>query len=104
MPRLPSPRSPLKAQPTTATLPECAKRYPKDAIAAYEKIAEDRSAGIALQDVAALRAGSLLIDQGSFDAARSRLEPLASEGRPYRYLARELLAFAAWRAGDTAGA
>jgi len=83
---------------------EIAQRDPKDAIAAYEKIAEDRSAGIALQDVAALRAGSLLIDQGSFDAARSRLEPLASEGRPYRYLARELLAFAAWRAGDTAGA
>ena len=83
---------------------EIAQRDAKDAIAAYEKIANDGSAGIALQDVAALRAGSLLIDQGSFDQARSRLEPLASEGRPYRYMARELLAFAAWRAGDTAGA
>lgn len=83
---------------------EIAQRDPKGAVAAYAKIADDGSAGIALQDVAALRAGSLLIDQGSFDQARSRLEPLASEGRPYRYMARELLAFAAWRAGDTAGA
>jgi len=83
---------------------EIAQRDAKDAIAAYDKIANDGSAGIALQDVAALRAGSLLMDQGSFDQARSRLEPLAAEGRPYRYMARELLAFAAWRAGDTAGA
>src|SRR5262249_29296314 len=83
---------------------EIAQRDAKDAIAAYEKIANDGSAGIAFQDVAALRGGSLLMDQGSFDQARSRLEPLAAEGRPYRYMARELLAFAAWRAGDTAGA
>jgi len=83
---------------------EIAQRDPKAAIAAYEKIADDGSAGAALRDLAGLRAGSLLTDEGSFSEARARLEPPAAEGRPYRYTARELLAFAAWRAGDTAGA
>jgi hypothetical protein len=32
-----------------------------------------------------------------------RLEPLAGAGAPFRHSARELLAFAAWKAGDTAG-
>ena len=83
---------------------ELAERDPKAAIAAYEEIAEDRSIGPALQDLAGVRAGSLLIDRGSFNEARSRLEPLATEGRPYRYTARELLALAAWRSGDIAAA
>ena len=83
---------------------ELAQRDPKLGIAAYEKIADDRSVDTAWRELAGLRAGSLHIDAGSFNEARSRLEPLASEGRPYRYTARELLALAAWRAGDTAGA
>jgi len=32
-----------------------------------------------------------------------RLEPLAGAGAPFRHSARELLAFAALKAGDTAG-
>ena len=83
---------------------ELAQRDPKLGIAAYEKIADDRSVDTAWRELAGLRAGALHIDAGSFNEARSRLEPLASEGRPYRYSARELLALAAWRAGDTAGA
>jgi hypothetical protein len=83
---------------------ELAQRDPKLGIAAYEKIADDTSVDPAWRDLAGLRAGSLYIDAGSFNEARSRLEPLASEGRPYRYTARELLALGAWRAGDTAGA
>jgi hypothetical protein len=83
---------------------ELAQRDLKLGLAAYEKVADDSSVGTAWRDLAGLRAGSLQIDAGAYNEARSRLEPLASEGRPYRYTARELLAFAAWRAGDTAGA
>jgi hypothetical protein len=81
---------------------ELAQREPKSAIPAYEKIADDGSVSTALRDLAALRAGSLLLDEGSFNETKSRLEPLASQGRPYRFTARELLAVAAWRAGDAA--
>jgi hypothetical protein len=83
---------------------ELAQRDPKLGLAAYEKIADDKAVDPAWRDLAGLRAGSLHIDAGAFNEARSRLEPLASEGRPYRYTARELLALGAWRAGDTAGA
>jgi hypothetical protein len=83
---------------------QLAQRDPKLGIAAYEKIADDSSVDPAWRELAGVRAGSLYIDAGAFNQARSRLEPLASEGRPYRYTARELLALAAWRAGDKAGA
>jgi hypothetical protein len=83
---------------------ELAQRDPKLGITAYEKIADDSSVDPAWRELAGLRAGSLHIDAGAFKEARSRLEPLASEGRPYRYTARELLALAAWRAGDAAEA
>ena len=49
-------------------------------------------------------AGALLIDAGSFGDARTLLEPLSGTGHPYRHSARELLALAAWRAGDVAAA
>jgi hypothetical protein len=81
---------------------ELAESDPKAAIAAYEKIADDSSIGAVLQDLAALRAGALLIDTGDVAQARARLEPLASAGRTFRHTARELLALAAWRGGDTA--
>jgi len=81
---------------------EIAQSDTKAAIAAYGKIADDRSVSQGLQDLAALRAGSLLIDEGSFNDAKSRLEPLTGAGRPYRFTARELLAFGAWHAGDVA--
>jgi hypothetical protein len=83
---------------------EIAERDPQGAIAAYERIAGDGSIDPVLQDLAGLRAGALLIDQASFDIARARLEPLASPGRTFRHSARELLALAAWRAGDTTAA
>jgi len=83
---------------------ELAQRDPKAAITAYQNIADDSSVGPALRDLAGVRAGSLLMDQGSMNEARVRLEPLTTDGRPYRYTARELLALAAWRAGDTAAA
>jgi hypothetical protein len=83
---------------------ELAQRDPKAAIAAYDAIAADNSVGRVLQDLAALRAGALLIDQGTPAEAAKRLEPLAAPDRPFRHSARELLALAAWRAGNAAEA
>ncbi len=79
---------------------ELAQSDAKAGIAAYEKIAADTSISSQLQDLAGLRAGALLIDAGSFIDARKELEPLTGERRPYRHSAREMLALAAWRAGD----
>jgi hypothetical protein len=83
---------------------ELAEPDPKAAVAAYEKIAADKSAGPVLQDLAALRAGSLLADSGEVAKARALLEPLAGADRTFRHSARELLALAAWRAGDATAA
>jgi hypothetical protein len=83
---------------------ELAQTDPKAAIAAYDQIAADNAVGPALQYLAALRAGALLIDAGSFDEARRRLEPLAANDRTFRHTAREFLVLAAWRAGDTTAA
>jgi hypothetical protein len=83
---------------------ELAQTDAKAAIAAYGRIAADGSVGPILRDLAALRAGALLIDAGAFDEARQRLEPLAAEDRTFRHTAREFLVLAAWRAGDAAAA
>jgi hypothetical protein len=80
---------------------ELASTDPKAAMAAYGKIASESSVGPVLQDLAALRAGALLVDNGSLADATARLEPLTAPGRTFRHTARELLAVAAWRAGDT---
>jgi hypothetical protein len=79
---------------------ELAQTDAKAAIAAYENIAADNSVAVEKRDLAGLRAGALLVDQGSFNDARKELEPLAGQDRPYRHTAREMLALAAWRAGD----
>ena len=76
----------------------------KAAIALYDKIATDGAVGPVLQDLAALRAGALMIDTASFAQAQQRLEPLTGDGRTFRHTARELLALAAWRTGDSAAA
>src|SRR5262249_59575336 len=90
-----------------ARLREAAQRAQVDAkaaVAAYETIAADASVGPVLQDLAALRAGAMLVDAGSFDEARRVLEPLTGNDRTFRHTAREMLVLAAWRAGDAAAA
>lgn len=83
---------------------ELAKIDAKAAIAAYDAIAADQAAGPVIQDLAAVRAAALLIDQGSFEEAQRRLEQPAGNDRTFRHTARELLVLAAWRAGDAAAA
>jgi hypothetical protein len=83
---------------------ELAKHDAKAAIAAYQAIAADTTVGIDMRDLAGLRAGALLVDNGSFAEVQAQLEPLTGDKRPYLHTARELLALAAWRAGDAATA
>jgi hypothetical protein len=79
---------------------ELAQIDSKAALADYEKIASDGKVGPVLADLAALRAGAILIDAGDFEQARKRLEPLTGNDRTFRHSAREFLVLAAWRAGD----
>jgi len=81
---------------------EIAQTKPSDAVKAYDEIAADPSLGAALQDLAAIRAGLLLVDTASLAEMQRRLDPLAEPGRTFRHSARELLALAAWRNHDVA--
>ncbi len=67
-------------------------------------IAADNSAGQVIQDLAAVRAGILLVDTAPYSEMRRRLEPLTAADRTFRHTARELLALSAWKAGDVAAA
>jgi hypothetical protein len=77
---------------------------PKAAVAAYDALASDASLGRPMQDLAAVRAALLLVDTAPYQELRGRLEPLAAPDRPFRHSVRELLAFSAWRSGDSAAA
>jgi hypothetical protein len=74
------------------------------AVKAYDALAADSSLGRPMQDLAAIRAGLLLVDTASLADLNARLEPLTTPDRTFRHTARELLALAAWRTGDTAAA
>jgi hypothetical protein len=90
-----------------ARLREAAQLAPTDskaAVSAYDQIAADNGAGQVMQDLAAVRAGMLLVDTAPYSEMRSRLEPLTAADRTFRHSARELLALSAWKAGDMTGA
>ena len=83
---------------------ELGARDPAAAVKAYDAIAADSRMGRVLQDLAAVRAGLILVDSAPFNEIQTRLEPLASADRPFRHSARELIALSAWRNGDSAAA
>lgn len=83
---------------------EVAERDAAAAVKLYDEIAVDRNATAAQQDLAALRAGALLVDAAPFADIKARLEPLTGPNRAYRHSARELLAVSAWRNKDLAAA
>ena len=90
-----------------ARLREAAELAPTDrkaAVGAYDAIAADNSAGQVIQDLAAVRAGFLLVDTAPYSEILSRLEPLTAADRTFRHSAREILALSAWKSGDTAAA
>ena len=81
---------------------EIAERDPKAAVAAYDKITGETSGQPLVSELAAIRAAFLLVDTAKLDEMNRRLEPLAQPSGAFRHTARELLALAAWRNGDTA--
>jgi hypothetical protein len=90
-----------------ARMREAAELAPTDskaAVKAYDDIAADRSVGEVFQDLAAVRAGLLLVDTTPYADLQGRLEPQAGDGRAFRHTAREVLALAAWKAGNAADA
>lgn len=81
---------------------ELAQRDPKAAVAVYDALSDNRALGPVLQDLAALRAGYVLVDTAPYDEIRRRIEPLTAAERAFRHSARSLLALAGWRANDAA--
>jgi hypothetical protein len=79
---------------------EMARHDPKAAVAVYDQLAADGSLGQVLQDLAALRAATILVDTAPYSEILQRLEPLAAPDRTFRHSARAMLALAAWRAND----
>lgn len=53
-----------------------------------------------MRETAQLRAAYIAADSQDFQALRTRLQPLTESGSRISYLAKELLAIEAWRAGD----
>jgi hypothetical protein len=82
------------------TAQELATHDAQAAVKAYDSLATDRSIGQLLQDLAEVRAALILADTAPYEELRARLEPLTANDRPFRHMARELLALSAWRAGD----
>lgn len=79
---------------------ELAQTKPADAVKAYDAIAADATLSQTLRDLAALRAGMLLIDTAPLSEIQQRLNPLAEASRSFRASAREMLALSAWRNND----
>ena len=55
-------------------------------------------------DAARLKSALAILDTAPYKEVEGRLTPLTKEGRPYRVMAREALAFAKLNAGDAGGA
>lgn len=79
---------------------ELARRDPKAAAAVYDQLAADGSVGRVLQDLAAIRAGTVLVDTEPYSEIAKRLEPLTAPDRAFRHSARSLLALSAFRNSD----
>ena len=81
---------------------EIAKRDPTAAVAAYDALISDSSLELTMRDVAAIRAGLLLVDTAPFAEIQKRLDPMTGSSSAFRHTARELLALSAWRNNDAA--
>jgi hypothetical protein len=81
-----------------------AGRDPKAAAAAYDAVASDGSVPRVFQELAGIRAALLLVDSAPLSEMTRRLEPLAQPDSTFRHSAREILALAAFKAGDKTAA
>lgn len=70
------------------------------AVEAFDRIAADESVPQPIRDMAAVRAAYVLVDSGTLEEVRARVEGLSGDSEPLRFAAREALGLAAWKAGD----
>lgn len=92
------------AYQTLARLRQAAELSRSDrpgALKLYDGLAGDSRAGVVMQDLARVRGAMLALDSAALDEMNSRLEAAAGDGRVFRHSARELMAYASWRAGNT---
>lgn len=71
-----------------------------EAVAAYDKVADDGSVDQELRDLARVRAGYLLAGTANAEELEVRLRPLDRPNSPWTNAVREIRAIAAYRAGD----
>ncbi|MEQ1951046.1 tetratricopeptide repeat protein [Mesorhizobium yinganensis] len=69
------------------------------AVKEFDAVSADSSIPQAIRDMARLRAGYVLVDNGSYQDVSSRVEVLADETNPLRHSAREALGLSAWKEG-----
>lgn len=69
------------------------------AVATFDSVSGS-SAPRALRDLAAVRAAYILVDTGTPQDVRQRVERLTNEAEPLRYPAREALGLSLWQAGQ----
>jgi hypothetical protein len=74
------------------------------AVAAFDAVAADSSAPVAVRDIANIRAAFILVDSGTASDVAQRAEALSSDDNPLRHAAREALGLAAWKEGRLADA
>ncbi len=74
------------------------------AAALYGRLAADSGTDKVYRDLATIKAAYLLLDGGDLPQVEKAVEPLAVEASPWRHSAREILALAATKRGDTAHA
>lgn len=79
-------------------------RSASEGVQAYDAIANDNAVEANYRNVARLRAAMLLLDTATPEELARRLDPLAAPAQPMRHSARELIALAALKSGDTARA
>jgi hypothetical protein len=70
-----------------------------EALAVFEKLANGGTSDPLLSSYAALQAAALRLSEADFAEMQDRLAPLAADGAPWRYNARELIGMAALKAG-----
>lgn len=76
----------------------------ESAIKAYDSISAQSGIEQILRDLAKIKAAQLLMDTGSRSDLEARIGTLTVETNPWRFAAREILAFVAFRDGDIATA
>ncbi len=70
------------------------------AIASFQEIAKDKAVPAAVQDAAKMRAGFLLVENGTYEQVSAAVEEMAVPGNAFRHSAREALGLAAYKAGN----